>query len=117
VKLECSRCLELYVQDVPIRFAEEYIPTIDVVTGFPTDIPHESYAYRINEHHELDLDPAIREYGLLELPMQPLCRSDCAGLCPHCGANRNLERCQCTVKVADDRFATLRQLLSEDPAR
>jgi uncharacterized protein len=114
VRLECSRCLELFVQKLPIRFAEEYIPEVDVETGLPAHIPHESYAFRINEKHELDLAPAVREYGDLELPMQPLCRSDCAGLCPQCGANRNLEPCQCSVSAADERFAVLRALLPDD---
>lgn len=113
-RLECSRCLELLVQDLPINFTEEYIPVIDVTTGLPTHIPRESYTYLINEKHELDLDPAIQEYGLLELPMAPLCRAECAGLCPYCGANRNLQPCSCVAPAGDDRFATLRSLLAEE---
>jgi len=114
VRLECSRCLELYVQALPINFSEEYIPVVDVTTGLPVNIPHESYAYQISEKHEVDLEPAVREYGLLELPMQPLCKSDCAGLCPQCGENRNERPCSCVVQVHDDRFAVLRTLLSDD---
>lgn len=118
VKLECSRCLDLYVEDLPIRFEEEYIPVIDVVSGLPTRIPHESYAFRIDEKHELDLGPAIREYGVLALPMQPLCETDCAGLCPHCGANLNQEKCSCVVQARDGRLAVLEALLpSEDDHR
>lgn len=113
-KLECSRCLEMYVQDLPIRFEEEYIPVIDVVSGLPTHIPHETYAFRINEKHELDLRPAIREYGVLALPMQPLCSTDCAGLCPQCGANLNVTKCSCVVEARDARFAVLEALLSKE---
>ncbi len=112
VQLDCSRCLEVCVEHLPIEFAEEYIPTIDVATGLPAKVPHESYAFRIDEKHELDLEPAVREYGLLALPMQPLCRDDCAGLCPQCGANQNQGKCQCVVEAADGRFAVLRALLS-----
>ncbi|MGH2457933.1 MAG: YceD family protein [Chloroflexota bacterium] len=109
--LECSRCLEVYVEDLPIRFDEEYIPVVDVVSGLPTHIPHESYAYLINDKHELDLQPAIREYSLLALPMKPLCSSECAGLCPQCGANLNREACECVIEGRDARFAPLAALL------
>jgi len=115
-KEECSRCLDVYVEPLDIRFSEEYIPTVDVVTGQQLNIPHESYAFQINERHALDLTPAVREYGVLELPMKPLCRSDCAGLCPVCGVNRNQQRCQCVVKPEDERFAILESLLSDHEA-
>jgi len=116
-KLECSRCLEVYVEDLPIRFDEEYIPIVDVVSGLPTHIPHESYAYLIDDKHEIDLRPAIREYGVLTLPMKPLCSSECAGLCPQCGVNLNRQTCTCVVEARDARFAPLEALLSnEEPS-
>jgi uncharacterized protein len=115
-KLECSRCLEAYVEDLPIRFDEEYIPVVDVVSGLPTHIPHESYAFLINEKHELDLQPAIREYGVLALPMKPLCSTNCAGLCPQCGANLNQKKCTCVVEARDARFAPLEAFLSREEA-
>jgi len=113
VRLECSRCLELYVENLPIQFDEEYFPVVDVNTGLPVRIPHDSFAFTINERHELDLGPAVREYGLLASPMKPLCRVDCAGLCPECGVNRNLEPCTCVVERRDGRFAALQKLLVE----
>lgn len=115
-RLDCSRCLEVFVQNLPIAFTEEYVPIVDVTTGLPTHVPHESYTYLISEKHEIDLEPAIREYGLLEMPMAPLCRTDCAGLCPHCGANRNERTCGCVVQAVDNRFAALQSLLAEDEA-
>jgi uncharacterized protein len=114
VELECSRCLEVYVEDLSVDFAEEYIPIVDVVTGQPTNIPHESYAFLINAKHELDVQPALREYGLLALPMKPLCRPNCAGLCPECGTNRNQQRCECLIGASDGRFGVLRALLASN---
>jgi len=113
VRLECSRCLEAFVHHLPINFSEEFIPKIEVTTGRPALVPHESYAFMIDEHHELDLEPAVREYGLLELPMAPLCQTNCAGLCPICGKNRNFEPCACVVDARDERLAVLENLLAE----
>ena len=48
------------------------------------------------EAEELDISPDVREEALLELPINLLCSDDCAGLCPHCGANRNRETCSCS---------------------
>ena len=45
---------------------------------------------------ELDISPEVREEALLERPINLLCSDDCAGLCPHCGANRNRETCSCS---------------------
>ena len=42
----------------------------------------------------LDLSPLVREYLLLDLPLQPVCRPECLGLCPECGNNRNESTCQ-----------------------
>ncbi|HLG50494.1 MAG TPA: DUF177 domain-containing protein [Chloroflexota bacterium] len=114
VRLECSRCLDVFVADLPIRFEEEYIPTVDIVTGLAAHVPHESYAYLINEKHELDLEPAIREYGILALPMKPLCSTECGGLCPQCGTNLNQQKCTCIVEPVDHRFAVLRALLASE---
>ncbi len=50
---------------------------------------------------EVDVTPDLREAILLEIPRFPLCRPDCAGLCPHCGKNRNREPCACPDRPAD----------------
>ena len=49
----------------------------------------------IIEDGQLDLTPLVRETALLALDDERLCRPDCAGLCPTCGVDRNLERCDC----------------------
>ena len=54
----------------------------------------------------IDLGPLVRDAIVLELPMAPLCRDDCAGLCPQCGANRNEGDCGC-VAPRDPRWANL----------
>jgi uncharacterized protein len=58
----------------------------------------------------VDLEPLARESVLLDLPLAPLCREDCEGLCPECGADRNEVDCGHTAVPADPRWAALDQL-------
>jgi uncharacterized protein len=62
---------------------------------------------------EIDLRHYLREVVALALPVQPLCREDCRGLCPHCGADRNVETCSCAKASPDSPFAVLRKLQVE----
>lgn len=66
------------------------------------------------EGDQIDLVPAVRETVLLELPDDVLCRDDCTGICPVCGADRNQVSCDCDTTVRDDRWAALDQLRLED---
>jgi uncharacterized protein len=59
---------------------------------------------------EVDLAPLLREAMILSLPTVPLCSDECRGLCPHCGANRNVGRCGCHDDWVDPRLAVLRSL-------
>lgn len=59
---------------------------------------------------ELDLRPALREEWLLHVPRYALCRDDCQGLCPTCGAELNLASCGCTAVSGDPRWDVLRTL-------
>jgi uncharacterized protein len=54
----------------------------------------------------------VRDACILDLPLAPLCRADCAGLCPECGVNRNLEQCSCDAPT-DPRWDALRALSDE----
>lgn len=56
---------------------------------------------------QIDLRPLVREVALLDAPDSPLCRADCAGLCPVCGVDRNLTACACVVDATDPRWSAL----------
>lgn len=62
---------------------------------------------------QLDLEPMVRESVLLDLPDGPLCRPDCAGLCPVCGIDRNTGSCSCDTSTPDPRWAALDELRAE----
>lgn len=67
---------------------------------------------------EIDLEPVAREAILLGLPLAPLCREDCAGLCPECGVDLNEGGCGCVVEAVDPRWAALDELrfdAADDP--
>ena len=59
-------------------------------------------------------DPLIDEQIQLELPLKPLCREECRGLCPSCGVDRNTTSCAC-VETPDERWSALKTLLSPSP--
>jgi uncharacterized protein len=110
VELICSRCLLPFRCPLTINFEEEYLPTVDVVSGTPLPSPEEG-AFAIDKHHIIDLTEAICQYTLLAIPMKPLCHKECAGLCPNCGHNLNQGRCNCPEQSIDPRWSKLTKLL------
>ncbi len=114
VRATCSRCLGMFTYPVPVNFEEEYFPLIDVVSGSSLPLPDEPGCFTIDEHHILDLTEAVRQYALLTIPMKPLCRQDCAGLCPTCGRNLNRGGCDCPPQNLEPRWSKLGKLLLTD---
>ena len=104
----CARCLTSFPQPLVLDIEEEYFPTIDIVTGAPVSAPEdEPGAFTIDDNNILDLGEAIRQYSLLAVPIKPLCRDDCPGLCPECGANLNTVSCGCPRRDVDPRLQNL----------
>lgn len=66
---------------------------------------------------QIDLIPMVRENLLLDAPVAPLCRPDCAGLCPTCGVDRNTTTCDCVSTVTDPRWDALSQLKANLPGQ
>jgi uncharacterized protein len=110
LSLTCSRCLGAFDCPLTLKIEEEYFPTVDVVSGAPLELPDEPGLFTIDKNHEIDLTEAVQQYALLAVPMKPLCRRDCAGLCPVCGQNLNLGDCQCPPPEADPRWAKLKHI-------
>lgn len=83
--LECSRCLRPIELELNLALSEEALPAIDIASGKPLDPDVEPEIVRLTDHHELLLEPIVREAILLAEPIAPLCRPDCPGLCGICG--------------------------------
>ena len=80
VELICSRCLNAFLCPINFTIEEEFLSTVDVSSGLLLALPKESEGFTIDSNHMLDLGKLIRQYILLNLPMKPLCRPDCAGI-------------------------------------
>jgi len=83
--LECSRCLRPIELPVSLALSEEVLASLDIATGKPLDPTIEPEIARLTDHHELQLEPILREAIQLVEPIAPLCRPDCPGLCSVCG--------------------------------
>ena len=104
---ECGRCLTPYSHPIRLQVEEEYVPTLNPLTGARPPLPlDDSDYYLIDECHTLDLTDAVREYAIMAAPMKPLCRPDCSGLCAGCGANLNAAQCGCE-ETSDARWGPL----------
>jgi len=113
VELDCDRCLEPFVTPVEIDLEEDFLATVDVLTGLPLEIPDDADpATLIDSQHVLDLTEVMRQNIIVALPMHPVCRPDCLGLCPECGQNLNEGPCACELLPADPRWDALRDIAS-----
>ncbi|MCU1483702.1 MAG: hypothetical protein JWN67_448 [Actinomycetia bacterium] len=99
---ECRRCLNTV----------DAVLTTDVMEIFE-DEPVDGETRKL-DHDRIDLEPVAREAVLLELPLAPLCKDDCAGLCAECGADRNAVDCGHGVDVVDERWSALGDLKFEE---
>ena len=104
IGLECVRCLTDFQQSLDIAFTELYAFSQRYVTDSGLLMP---------ESGIIDLTPLLREYILLEIPISPLCRQDCKGLCPICGNNLNESTCNHEDDSGDPRLAELKKLLDQ----
>ena len=87
----CARCAKPFTERVSFSFSERFVKETDKTAD------DETYLYTGDE---LDLGKAVMDNLLLELPIVPVCRADCKGLCPVCGADRNTTKCVCIVNEA-----------------
>lgn len=110
--MECTRCLKPTDVQIAVRFYDEFHSRFEVNTGVPLPPPNEEDPFFIDAAHMVDIGEAIREYALIEMPMRPLCKPDCKGLCPRCGVDWNIEQCQCSDADIDERLEALRALLN-----
>ncbi|MGO8956329.1 MAG: YceD family protein [Streptosporangiaceae bacterium] len=81
---ECARCLEPFTSATKVRFQELFVLPEHAVPGAAGQ-EDEADSYQLDASGLLDLEPALRDAVVLELPLSPLCDDGCLGLCPECG--------------------------------
>jgi uncharacterized protein len=115
IEMICSRCLKPHNESIDDTFEVVYCPQsenekqMDEIELDETDLNVSYY-----EGDSISLSKLVRDQLLVLLPVKPLCKSDCAGLCPSCGKDLNDGPCTCSTDTIDPRLAVLGQLLEKD---
>lgn len=100
--LECVRCLKAFSRALTWDMTELYAFNEKSVSDSGLMVP---------ENAQIDLQPLIREYALLEVPIKPICKPDCKGLCPVCGQDLNARDCGHRPQEDESPFSVLKKLL------
>ena len=110
LELACSRCVEPFGLAVDAPFDIRYLPASEASTEVDREIEENDLETSYYRDDQIDLNELIREQFYLVLPMKPLCREDCRGLCVQCGTNLNVASCECAPAWEDPRLAPLKGL-------
>ena len=105
VVCSCSLCLASHPRTIELAIDEEFYPS-----GSRAREDDADESQFISPDNILDLVPTVQQYAALGIPMKPVCRDNCAGMCQSCGANFNLTGCACPTRVADARWGPLLDL-------
>jgi uncharacterized protein len=100
--LECARCLNDFTQKLEWEFTELY--------AFKPEMADDDDILPLPDSAQIDFAPILREYALLEVPINPLHSPDCKGLCLECGQDLNVEDCG-HEDIDDSPFSVLKNLL------
>ena len=110
LELDCSRCLEGFAVPIDAPFDVQYQPSTAIPAEADREVGEDDLETAFYRDGIIDLRELVREQLYLQLPMKPLCRESCAGLCPVCGTNLNTGSCECSPEWEDPRLAPLKAL-------
>jgi len=107
IEATCDRCLGPVAIPVERAFDLIYRPVSTISREEEIEVPEGELDVGFYVGEGIQLADVITEQVILALPMKAICREDCRGLCPVCGADRNQEACQCPAPRSDSPFAAL----------
>jgi len=114
IKLQCSRCIAEFFNTLSVPVDVVYHP-LDELKG---DDRHEILSGELDmdfySGDEMDLTTLMKEQILLNIPMKPLCKDSCRGICPICGKNLNEGDCSCLQEENESRFDILKKIFDQD---
>lgn len=119
VELTCTRCLEPFTYELEAAFDEEFYPVGGEQHSIWLEQQKEPGTHSLGlddnfySGNVLDVSDVVRDSFLMAIPMKPVCKPDCLGICPVCGVNRNKEKCECELDNTDPRLEILRQLIDK----
>ena len=108
LQVRCDRCLEIYHSDLESRFRLFLMPAPPGSDESELELSEEDLSVDFIVEDEIEMDEFVREQVYLSLPMKTLCKEDCSGLCPICGANLNMGPCECRPEKGHPGFRTLK---------
>ena len=117
LQLSCCRCLESFKTASDIAVDLLYLPQSANRGAGESEVSHGDLSTAFYRDEQIDLEQMMREQFELALPMKPLCRDECGGLCPVCGTNLNHDRCTCDMSWSDPRLAVLDHLRTDHRRR
>ena len=113
LEMDCSRCLEPFAIPVDAAFDALFLPASANAGRSEQEVGEEDLGVSFYTNDTIDLGEIVREQFYLAIPMKPLCREDCRGLCPVCGINRNRETCTCQATWEDPRLEPLKRFRTD----
>lgn len=111
-EVDCDRCLSLVAIPIEAQFSVQYVTRLEYESSQAVALEEEDMAFSVFDDQAIDIDQLVREQVLLTVPVRALCREDCKGLCPSCGADQNMNKCSCESTEIDPRWAVLKNLRS-----
>jgi uncharacterized protein len=101
-ELTCDRCLDPIPRrlEIPVRIYGERRESRDHRPE--KEVREDDLGIVYHDGRFVDLTDELRQLLLVEVPWHVTCRDDCLGLCPRCGANRNLGSCSCAVGTGSE---------------
>jgi uncharacterized protein len=108
VRAHCDRCLADVEIPIERDFDLSYRPLQSIAREEEIEVPRDELGVGFYPPEGVLLADVLTEQVILSLPMKIVCRPDCLGLCPVCGADRNHNECCCSPPEMDSPFARLR---------
>ncbi len=107
---ECSRCLTSFIMPVEMKMSVLYVPERDLAAREEEAVEEPETDLSFYKEDAIDLLHEARELLIVNLPLKPVCRQDCKGLCPQCGADLSVAPCGCELHAISSPFEKLKDL-------
>jgi len=110
VVVACGRCLKAVELPIEVDFTERFTAAVAWKNEEQHELQSEDLDLAVFDGQAIELDDLVKEEILLAMPGHTLCREECKGLCPNCGADLNETSCECAANQTDSRWEKLKDL-------